>query len=179
MNEPPHTCAVENGCKACDAMMDRWERQARRRAADATAMTDTKLREAVRGFLEMWDKPHVGNPHFEIAALRAALDEPPEQDSPDFTHPCTTELAARGYKRVNRAPEQAPGPVCTQCNDTHMMPWQEDVDGNYERKVMCTRCPVPCQKCRAGGNGAFCGETPCACNCHGEQQAPEPAEGQP
>ncbi len=54
--------------------------------------------------------------------------------------------------------------VCTTCNDTHIMVMGE---GGYdEREVMCTRCPVPCQKCRAGGNGAFCERTPCSCACH-------------
>jgi hypothetical protein len=46
--------------------------------------------------------------------------------------------------------------VCSTCNDTHRMPF-----GGEE--VMCTRCPVPCQKCRAG---AFCEATPCGCACH-------------
>lgn len=32
--------------------------------------------------------------------------------------------------------------------------------------VMCTRCPTPCQKCRAGGNGPYCENTPCVCVCH-------------
>lgn len=51
--------------------------------------------------------------------------------------------------------------VCSRCNDTHLMSWD---DG--DRMVSCTSCPVPCQKCRAGGYGAFCGKTPCACECH-------------
>jgi hypothetical protein len=35
-----------------------------------------------------------------------------------------------------------------------------------EEGWMCTRCPVPCQQCRAGGNGPFCERTPCYCECH-------------
>lgn len=38
---------------------------------------------------------------------------------------------------------------------------------------MCTRCPVPCQECRAGGTGAFCGKTPCGCQCHDPRRARE------
>jgi hypothetical protein len=54
-------------------------------------------------------------------------------------------------------------PICTTCADTHVM-WLGD-DGD-SRKVMCTRCPVPCQQCREGGNGAYCAVTPCPCGCH-------------
>lgn len=50
-------------------------------------------------------------------------------------------------------------PVCSTCNDTHRMTLRD-------RDVMCTRCPTPCQGCRAGGTGAFCATTPCACRCH-------------
>lgn len=49
--------------------------------------------------------------------------------------------------------------TCETCKDTHMMTLGD-------REVMCTHCPVPCQKCRAGGNGAYCASTPCACTCH-------------
>jgi hypothetical protein len=52
------------------------------------------------------------------------------------------------------------GRVCSTCNDTHLMSLGDD-------EVMCTRCPRPCQKCRVGGNGAYCSTTPCACDCHG------------
>ena len=48
-------------------------------------------------------------------------------------------------------------PVCNTCNDTHIM---------TETGRMCIRCPVPCQECRQGGNGAFCEHTPCGCECH-------------
>lgn len=56
--------------------------------------------------------------------------------------------------------------VCSTCNDTHLMPYGED-------RVMCTRCPVPCQECRAGGTGAFCGKTPCECQCHDPRRVRE------
>lgn len=57
-------------------------------------------------------------------------------------------------------PYPAPAaPVCKTCNDTHKM--QLD-----DREVNCTGCPVPCAKCRAGGVGAYCEKTPCACACH-------------
>lgn len=60
-------------------------------------------------------------------------------------------------------------PVCSDCNDTH---W---VDGERGRQ-MCQRCPVPCQKCREGGNGPFCAETPCSCECHQNKQTAEDSE---
>jgi hypothetical protein len=55
-------------------------------------------------------------------------------------------------------------PICSTCNDTHRMTLQRD--GHEDQVVMCTFCPVPCQKCRENGNGPFCGTTPCACDCH-------------
>jgi len=48
---------------------------------------------------------------------------------------------------------------CDVCRDTHLML----LDGH---KVPCTACPTPCEKCRKGGYGAFCAETPCSCECH-------------
>lgn len=50
-------------------------------------------------------------------------------------------------------------PICKQCNDTHRMELNES-------EVGCTACPSPCQRCRTGGNGAYCTVTPCACTCH-------------
>jgi hypothetical protein len=55
-------------------------------------------------------------------------------------------------------------PVCETCNDTHVMLLHRP-NGDV-REVMCIRCPVPCQRCRSGGNGPFCEHTPCACECH-------------
>jgi hypothetical protein len=46
--------------------------------------------------------------------------------------------------------------VCDTCNDTHRM-------SLGDRTVMCTRCPTPCEKCRAG---PYCTSTPCYCDCH-------------
>lgn len=40
--------------------------------------------------------------------------------------------------------------------------------GYGERQVPCTRCPLPCDRCRRNGTGAYCADTPCACECHGE-----------
>lgn len=51
--------------------------------------------------------------------------------------------------------------VCKRCNDSHKM-WHDGL----ESIVMCTSCPVPCQKCRFEGKGAFCAQTPCKCSCH-------------
>lgn len=57
-------------------------------------------------------------------------------------------------------------PICSTCKDTHRM--EIYTIGNYDevQTVMCTGCPVPCQKCRAGGIGPYCEQTPCACSCH-------------
>ena len=49
--------------------------------------------------------------------------------------------------------------VCSRCDDTHRM----DMNGTT---FMCTHCPLPCQKCRQGGTGAYCESTPCSCVCH-------------
>lgn len=63
-------------------------------------------------------------------------------------------------------------PVCDRCNDTHWVTWRRD--GEVERRVMCQFCPLPCQQCRACGNGPFCEKTPCPCECH----KPAGAEGE-
>lgn len=34
------------------------------------------------------------------------------------------------------------------------------------RTAPCTRCPVPCSKCRQKPQGPYCNETPCPCRCH-------------
>lgn len=54
-------------------------------------------------------------------------------------------------------------PVCAVCNDTHRMSFGENGE------VMCTFCPIPCQSCRAFGNGPYCQCTPCPCSCHRPQ----------
>lgn len=54
-------------------------------------------------------------------------------------------------------------PVCSTCRDTHRMRLRD-------REVMCTRCPVPCARCRAG-KAPFCETTPCACDCHAAKEA--------
>lgn len=59
-------------------------------------------------------------------------------------------------------------PVCSVCRDTHLMPWT--TDSGDKTTAMCTRCPVPCQLCRQGGNGPYCESTPCDCNCHETSQ---------
>jgi hypothetical protein len=52
--------------------------------------------------------------------------------------------------------------VCKICNDTHQM-WLTVL----ERNVLCTACPVPCDKCQ---QGAFCKEIHCSCSCHKEKK---------
>ena len=59
-------------------------------------------------------------------------------------------------------------PVCSTCNDTHQMTIHGE--GEVDRVVMCTQCPVPCQRCRAGGNGPYCEKTPCDCACHAKHR---------
>jgi hypothetical protein len=61
--------------------------------------------------------------------------------------------------------------VCSTCQDTHRM-HMEDVGD-----VMCTFCPVPCQRCRSGGNGPYCKTTPCDCACHTAAALVEPPMG--
>jgi hypothetical protein len=51
--------------------------------------------------------------------------------------------------------------VCEICKDTHLMR-----DSRYPHKIMCTRCPVPCDKCGGKSLGPYCTTTPCACACH-------------
>jgi hypothetical protein len=63
------------------------------------------------------------------------------------------------------APPGDEAPICSRCNDTHRMPASDPGpfgDGTW----MCTGCPVPCQRCRGGGNGPYCANTPCSCECH-------------
>jgi hypothetical protein len=50
--------------------------------------------------------------------------------------------------------------ACSTCNDTHYV-WNH----RSEATQMCTHCPTPCDKCRQLA-GAFCGVTPCDCECH-------------
>jgi hypothetical protein len=80
----------------------------------------------------------------EPARLRARVDEIERR---------VAEALAR------KTPTPDPAPVCSTCDDTHMMALRD-------RDVMCTFCPLPCQACRTGGNGPFCSSTPCACECH-------------
>lgn len=56
-----------------------------------------------------------------------------------------------------------PDVVCYQCFDAHI----SDRGGTL---VNCSSCPVPCQKCRQGGVGAYCEETPCKCECHAHKK---------
>ena len=57
--------------------------------------------------------------------------------------------------------------VCGACKDTHKL-WFSA----RETYIPCTQCTVPCQKCRAGGTGAYCeyprfpGDNLCVCGCH-------------
>ncbi len=68
--------------------------------------------------------------------------------------------------QVPAAATTAPAPkpvVCSTCNDSHVMTLPRG-------DVMCTRCPVPCVRCR-GGFTAYCAETPCSCACHAPKSA--------
>lgn len=57
-------------------------------------------------------------------------------------------------------------PICSVCNDTHLMDFFHGNHDEFSRKVMCTSCPTPCDKCRSNGYGPYCTETPCSCECH-------------
>jgi len=64
-------------------------------------------------------------------------------------------------------------PVCSTCNDTHMVLFRRD--GEADRNRMCTQCPVPCRKCAGdGGTGAYCAKTPCPCECHARHSQATP-----
>jgi hypothetical protein len=60
--------------------------------------------------------------------------------------------------------------VCSACGDTHTR-----FIGEWG-PVMCTLCPVPCEKCRRKKPGdipsAYCVSTPCSCACHRKAAAP-------
>ena len=71
-------------------------------------------------------------------------------------HGCADAL---GLKRMDEEPAK---PVCARCNDTHAMSLDD-------REVMCTACPLPCDKCRLNGRGPYCAQTPCTCDCHPEE----------
>jgi hypothetical protein len=55
-------------------------------------------------------------------------------------------------------------PICANCKDTHRVHY-EDERGEWVDRY-CQHCPTPCQRCRAGGIGAYCEKTPCDCACH-------------
>jgi hypothetical protein len=58
-------------------------------------------------------------------------------------------------------------PVCGTCKDTHAIPAPYGDSGPFgDGTRMCTDCPTPCDRCRAGGRGPYCASTPCACTCH-------------
>ena len=73
-------------------------------------------------------------------------------------------------ERMVRGHARGASPVCATCNDTHAMVLHKD--GDVDQTVMCTGCPTPCQKCRQGGNGPYCGVTPCGCACHRRASSP-------
>lgn len=98
----------------------------------------------------------------ELAEAReAAFDADSGQGEPptlaETIRALRTKLAAAELELALTAPRK---PVCSACNDTHMMQFGE------REPVMCTYCPRPCQSCRAGGNGPYCLRTPCECHCH-------------
>jgi hypothetical protein len=73
-----------------------------------------------------------------------------------------------------------PGPTCSVCNDTHVMPTSDEeiARRGAPHNWACTSCPTPCEKCRGrfrdGGASAFCAETPCVCRCHRPTDKSEP-----
>jgi hypothetical protein len=75
----------------------------------------------------------------------------------DVGRSCRHDPECRIWARCERRGEGPERPVCKTCGDTHTMRLGED------REVPCTRCPVPCERCRSG---AYCATAPCACECH-------------
>src|SRR5690242_17955735 len=88
-----------------------------------------------------------------------------------MTAPSSHDLAIEDHARVKVRGEwiavtvERVPVVCSTCDDTHEMTLHRP--NGDERKVMCTSCPVPCERCRAGGNGPYCTTPRCACDCHG------------
>lgn len=81
----------------------------------------------------------------------------------------TLDEASAMLRRIERAIAQAHVeiaagpmalPICSRCNDTHVM----------RSGHSCTGCPVPCDRasCRLSACSAYCDRTPCACPCHAD-----------
>jgi hypothetical protein len=58
--------------------------------------------------------------------------------------------------------------VCSSCKDSHLITLHRD--GQEDRVVPCTSCPMPCDFCAfqiAGqSRDSYCAKTPCSCSCH-------------
>lgn len=124
------------------------------------------------GISSTWDGDEVVRVFVDRSKAQTWLDARPADKRGDLwrVEEWETEDPAEGLEpaagRVDSLERTAPvaRPVCYACKDTHARTIRRD---GYEDQVfMCTSCPTPCQKCRAGGNGPFCETTPCSCECH-------------
>jgi hypothetical protein len=167
----------------CDEMIRTFDEVEAQREAEESAHAATKVQlgravALLTSIHRKWE--HVAMWSGAMQDIKLAIDElSSDSDSKDAAEAWRELLAA--YASHNQRGEDGPcecdyckafaalaaddaprgvGRVCSTCNDTHLMPLGDD-------EVMCTRCPRPCQKCRVGGNGAYCSTTPCACDCHG------------
>jgi hypothetical protein len=92
-----------------------------------------------------------------IAALRS--QPTPTGEAKDKSCGCWPPPSLRNGKHHEDCEFHVVAPVCQRCGDSH---WIDTERG----REMCTACPVPCEKCRRGGGGAYCSATPCPCGCH-------------
>ena len=93
-------------------------------------------------------------------SMTEMMDEIIEATVPDWM---TVEVG----RRINRSAIPSAPPICSTCNDTHTMTLGD-------REVMCTRCPVPCDRCQQGTppTAPYCATTPCPCSCHTQPATP-------
>ena len=108
----------------------------------------------------LWRHSKSGNPYVVIALAKL---EATEEEHVVYQRVDEHDRRAHGpawattwIRPLREWEEPTVVPVCVSCGDKHQN------DGGR----LCTRCPVPCQRCRVDAIGAYCGKTPCACDCH-------------
>lgn len=141
----------------------------------ANEAAETPERRALRKLVSLWDEfaeevdVDFGTHLVEhIDPWRALVDKHPDEQGPsDASAPSSGVDEGRVYRRamgINHADDDVAEaqrtsearPVCDRCNDTHTVKGEE-------RTSLCTACPTPCDRCKAG---AYCATTPCSCSCH-------------
>jgi hypothetical protein len=118
-----------------------------------------RVEELERRVAEMTARRHAGLTPEKLDGLRFARGAVAFYGASSSCSATSAELGAARAAIDDVLADTPKPPVCSTCGDTHRMTIRD-------RKVPCTRCPVPCQDCRAGGTGAYCWSTPCGCGCH-------------